>query len=77
MPKNNTIIHKSFSKKDLLKIIDEFNIPIGVSESHTKLCVATTLWNILVNMQYLEIPENNPYLVLENLSLLKIEIDIY
>jgi len=69
MPKNNTIIHKSFSKKDLLKIIDEFKIPIGVSESHTKLCVATTLWNILVNMQYLEIPENNPYLVKDIQSL--------
>lgn len=63
MPKNNTIIHKSYSKKDLLKIIDEFKIPIGVNETHTKSCVATTLWNILINCQYLEIPENNSYLV--------------
>lgn len=63
MPKNNTIIHKSFSKKDLLKIIDFFKIPIGVNESHTKVCVATTLWEILFKMNFLEIPQDNPYLV--------------
>ncbi len=63
MPKNNTIIHKSFSKKDLLKIIDEFKIIIGVNESHTKLCVATTLWELLFSMQYLEIPTDNSLLV--------------
>ena len=71
MPKNNTIIHKSYSKKDLLKIIDEFKIPIGVNESHTKLCVATTLWSILVALQYLEIPPNNSLLVKDLPSLRK------
>lgn len=63
MPKNNTIIHKSFSKKDLLKIIDEFNITIGVGEQHMKSVVANTLWDILLNMNYLEIPKDNKYLI--------------
>ena len=58
MPKNNTIIHKTFSKKDLLNIIDDFNIPIGVGEDHTKSVVANTLWNILVKMSYLDIPKD-------------------
>jgi|TARA_R100000482_G_C5119575_1_gene144937 hypothetical protein len=63
MPKNNTIIHKSFSKKDLLKIVDEFNIDIGVDEKHSKTIVANTLWDVLVKMDYLHIPPNNKYLV--------------
>lgn len=63
MPKNNTIIHKTFSKKDLLNIIDDFNIPIGVGEDHTKSVVANTLWNILVKMSYLDIPKDNKYLI--------------
>ena len=63
MPKNNTIIHKTFSKKDLLKIIDDFKIVIGVNESHTKLCVATTLWDLLFKMTYLHINPDNIYLI--------------
>ena len=63
MPKNNTIIHKTFSKKDLLKIIDEFEIMIGVGEQHTKSVVANTLWDMLVKMEYLYCPKNNQYLV--------------
>ena len=63
MPKNNTIIHKTFSKKDLLKIIDDFKIVIGVNESHTKLCVATTLWDLLFKMTYLHINPENIYLI--------------
>ena len=63
MPKNNTIINKTFSKKDLLKIIDEFKITIAVGENHTKSVVANTLWDILFKMNYLEIPKNNSLLV--------------
>lgn len=63
MPKNNTIIHKSFSKKDLLKIVDEFNIDIGVDEKHSKTIVANTLWDVLIKMDYLHVPPDNKYLV--------------
>mgnify|MGYP003135061598 CR=1 FL=1 len=63
MPKNNTIIHKTFSKKDLLKIIDDFEIMIGVGEQHTKSVVANTLWDLLVMTEYIYCPKNNKYLV--------------
>tara|TARA_B100001094_G_C18196316_1_gene811493 strand:- start:20847 stop:21419 length:573 start_codon:yes stop_codon:yes gene_type:complete len=69
MPKNNTIIHKTFSKKDLLRIIDDFQILIGVGEQHTKSVVANTLWDILVKMEYLYCPPDNKYLVKNILEL--------
>ena len=69
MPKNNTVIHKSFSKKDLLKVIQEFDITIGVDESYTKSTVANTLWGILTKLDFLYIPPDNNYLVKDLIGL--------
>jgi len=63
MPKNNTIIHKTFSKRDLLKLIDDLKIDIGLTEKHSKTDVANSLWDLLVKMDYLDIPKDNKYLV--------------
>ena len=70
MPKNNTVIHKSFSKKDLLKVIQEFDITIGVDESYTKSTVANTLWGILTKLDFLYIPPDNNYLVKDLIGLI-------
>ena len=59
MPKNNTIIHKSHSKKDLLEYVKEFGICIGVSIKNNKYEVATTLWDILSKTDYLLIDPDN------------------
>jgi len=59
MPKNNTIIHKSHSKKDLLDYIKEFNICIGVSIKNNKYEVATTFWDMLSKTDYLLIDPDN------------------
>ena len=59
MPKNNTIIHKSHSKKDLLDYVNLFHICIGVSIKNNKYEVATTLWNSLSKTDYLLIDPDN------------------
>jgi hypothetical protein len=59
MPKNNTIIHKSHSKKDLLEYVKEFDICIGVSIKNNKYEVATTLWDMLSKTDYLFIDPDN------------------
>ena len=63
MPKNDTIIHKTYSKKDLLVMIDDLNIPIGVDDKLGKSVVANSLWDILCKMQFMEFPDDNKYLV--------------
>tara|TARA_R110000765_G_scaffold415829_1_gene517198 strand:+ start:1136 stop:1708 length:573 start_codon:yes stop_codon:yes gene_type:complete len=59
MPKNNTIIHKSHSKKDLLDYVNIFHICIGVSIKNNKYEVATTLWDSLSKTDYLLIDQDN------------------
>ena len=59
MPKNNTIIHKSHSKKDLLDYVKTFHICIGVSIKNNKYEVATTLWDSLSKTDYLMIDQDN------------------
>ncbi len=63
MPKNNTIIDKSHSKKELLHIINHFGIPIGVSQKNNKFQIATSLWEILSKLDYIHIPKDNTYLI--------------
>jgi len=63
MPKNNTIIDKSHSKKELLYIINYFNIPIGVSQKNNKHEIATNLWDILYKLDYIHIPKDNTFLI--------------
>lgn len=63
MPKNNTIIDKSHSKKELLHIINYFSIPIGVSQKNNKHEIATNLWQILSKLDYIHIPKDNTYLI--------------
>ena len=63
MPKNNTIIDKSHSKKELLHIINYFSIPIGVSQKNNKHEIATNLWDILSKLDYIHIPKDNIYLI--------------
>jgi|DEB0MinimDraft_6_1074348.scaffolds.fasta_scaffold00456_2 hypothetical protein len=59
MPKNNTIIHKSHSKKDLLGYVKEFQICLGVSIKNNKYEVATSLWDMLSKIDYLFIDPDN------------------
>jgi len=63
MPKNNTIIDKSHSKKELLHIIDYFNIPTGLSQKNNKYEIATNLWEVLSKLDYIHIPKDNTYLI--------------
>ena len=59
MPKNNTIIHKSHSKKNLLDYMKELKICIGVSIKNNKYEVATTFWEMLSKTDYLLIDPDN------------------
>lgn len=63
MPKNNTIIDKSHSKKELLHIINYFNIPTGLSNKNNKHDIATNLWEILSKTDYIYIPKDNQFLI--------------
>ncbi len=63
MPKNNTIIDKSHSKKELLFLIDYFNIPTGLSQKNNKYEIATNLWDIISKLDYISIPKENQYLI--------------
>lgn len=63
MPKNNTIIDKSHSKKELLHIIDYFNIPTGLSQKNNKYEIATNLWEILSKIDFIHIPKDNIFLI--------------
>ena len=63
MPKNNTIIDKSHSKKELLHIINYFNIPTGLSNKNNKHDIATNLWEILSKTDYIHIPKDNQFLI--------------
>jgi len=63
MPKNNTIIDKSHSKKELLHIINYFNIPSGLSQKNNKYEIASGVWSILSKTDYIHIPKDNKYLI--------------
>jgi len=71
MPKNNTIIHKSHSKKDLLNYIHMFSIPTGLSSKHNKFQVAEGLWDIISKLDYLYIKEDNELLIKDLIGLRK------
>tara|TARA_R110000851_G_scaffold250562_1_gene403031 strand:- start:181 stop:753 length:573 start_codon:yes stop_codon:yes gene_type:complete len=63
MPKNNTIIDKSHSKKELLHIINYFNITTGLSQKNNKHEIATNLWDIVSKTDYIHIPKDNQFLI--------------
>ena len=71
MPKNNTIIDKSHSKKELLHIINYFNITTGLSQKNNKYEIATNLWDILSKTDYIHIPKDNKFLI-ENVQDLRL-----
>lgn len=71
MPKNNTIIHKTHSKKELIHIINIFNIPMAVSPKANKFQIASQLWETISKIDYLYINPHNE-LMINNLKELRI-----
>lgn len=63
MPKNNTIIDKSHSKKELIEIIEYFKIPCLITIKNNKFEVATHLWDMLTKTDFIFIPKDNQYLI--------------
>ena len=69
MPKNNTIIHKTHSKKDLLNYIRVFSIPTGLSSKNNKFQVAEGLWDIISKIDFIAIPVDNDLLIKDLIGL--------